>query len=68
MVRQLDLVREPFASHRWRAGSMLAQPASGGVGRTVINPANGAEVVGSVVDASAEDCARAAVHALGLDA
>ena len=51
--------RAPWRAHRWTAAPMLAAGAGGDAPRPVANPADPADVVGEVAEATAEDVAAA---------
>ena len=61
VIREIDRLRAPFAGHRWEASSITVEaPADGSAtAREIINPAVPADVVGSVTEATAADCATA---------
>ncbi|MEO0429250.1 MAG: bifunctional proline dehydrogenase/L-glutamate gamma-semialdehyde dehydrogenase PutA [Pseudomonadota bacterium] len=55
----LDAAREPWRAHIWQAGPLLGEGTSPEGGRAVTNPTRPDEVVGHVVEATAEDVSRA---------
>jgi RHH-type proline utilization regulon transcriptional repressor/proline dehydrogenase/delta 1-pyrroline-5-carboxylate dehydrogenase len=61
VIREIDRLRAPFATHRWEASSLTvnAPASSGTASREIINPAVPEDVVGSVTEATAADCAAA---------
>ncbi|WOJ97057.1 bifunctional proline dehydrogenase/L-glutamate gamma-semialdehyde dehydrogenase PutA [Congregibacter brevis] len=59
VVRELDLARDPFLKHRWRADPILAKDNGGTESqahRVIANPSNPEDAVGACVDASLSDC------------
>ncbi|MDJ0609203.1 MAG: bifunctional proline dehydrogenase/L-glutamate gamma-semialdehyde dehydrogenase PutA [Kiloniellales bacterium] len=54
-VAALDAARAPFRDHTWQAGPMIAGPVAGATPRNLANPAQPAELVGRVTEASAAD-------------
>jgi len=63
VVAEIDLLREPLADRLWQAEPALALAAQGGRRRQIFNPADPAQPVGTVVEATASDCVRAAQSA-----
>jgi RHH-type proline utilization regulon transcriptional repressor/proline dehydrogenase/delta 1-pyrroline-5-carboxylate dehydrogenase len=61
VVRELDLARDRFAAQQWQAEPMIAAQGATGAGprREIVNPAKTDDRVGTVIEASAEDCERA---------
>ncbi|MEM9632212.1 MAG: bifunctional proline dehydrogenase/L-glutamate gamma-semialdehyde dehydrogenase PutA [Pseudomonadota bacterium] len=51
----IEAARIPFQGHKWHAQPMIAGPVNSTEIRPVINPANPADEVGSVIQASPED-------------
>lgn len=63
VVRQIDLARDRFIKHSWQAQPLVANSFNGEVPRPIHNPARRDEIVGTVVDATENDCVVAASHA-----
>lgn len=63
VVRQFDQARDRFLKHTWQAQPLLAGSFSGEAPRPIHNPARPAEIVGTAIDATQNDCATAASHA-----
>jgi len=59
IVRDLERLRAPFATHHWDARSLIAAPLHGGESRDIVNPAQPGDIVGRVTEADAQDCAAA---------
>ncbi len=62
-VRQLYLARERFLQVEWRAEPMTVAVATGQQSRELYNPALSGDRIGTVVEASIEDCRNAALNA-----
>ncbi len=58
-VGEIDAGRERFRNHVWSAGPMIDGAVEGGASREVRNPANPADMVGSVQDAAPADVEKA---------
>jgi RHH-type proline utilization regulon transcriptional repressor/proline dehydrogenase/delta 1-pyrroline-5-carboxylate dehydrogenase len=58
VVRQIDHARERFIEYQWQAEPIVAGEFTGKSSRQIHNPANG-ELVGTVIEASLEDCIQA---------
>ncbi len=56
VVQELDLARDRFKTHQWSAEPLIAGEATGTAERNIANPADLGDLVGSVKDATAEDC------------
>lgn len=63
VVRQLDLARRHYLHEHWHAEPIMAGEFVGQAEREIFNPAVSGEVVGEVVEATPEDCRRAAQSA-----
>ncbi len=59
VVRQIDLARERYLDYQWHAQPLVAGEFSGRTSRQIFNPAAPADVVGSVIEATTEDCLNA---------
>ncbi|SMQ60533.1 L-proline dehydrogenase /delta-1-pyrroline-5-carboxylate dehydrogenase [Devosia lucknowensis] len=55
----VELARARYATHRWQAHSLIPGGGTAGAGRAVINPANHADTVGTVVEAGEPEVAAA---------
>ncbi|MEM6373952.1 MAG: bifunctional proline dehydrogenase/L-glutamate gamma-semialdehyde dehydrogenase PutA [Pseudomonadota bacterium] len=66
-LAQIDMARDPFATHRWSAAP-LTVTAPTGPSRDVINPADPKDIVGQVVEATEDTVARAFEDAAPWDA
>ena len=55
----MEAARGAFAEHRWQARSLGAMDGAGGQAKPVINPANHADNVGAVTEASASQVSQA---------
>jgi RHH-type proline utilization regulon transcriptional repressor/proline dehydrogenase/delta 1-pyrroline-5-carboxylate dehydrogenase len=62
-VAEIDRLRGPFKSHQWTASPTHLTNDSGRLARTVRNPADAEDVVGTVTDATAEDVTHAVERA-----
>ncbi|MCE8522515.1 bifunctional proline dehydrogenase/L-glutamate gamma-semialdehyde dehydrogenase PutA [Ruegeria pomeroyi] len=51
----IDAARDPFRTHRWQAGPLLAEEAAPQAEEAVVNPADPHDIPGSVAAASAAD-------------
>jgi len=60
VVRQIDLARERYLDYQWHAEPMVAGEFTGRPATRIYNPAVNGEVVGSVIEATREDCIAAA--------
>lgn len=54
-VAAVDVERDKFRRHQWRAGPMIVGTPTGGDPVDIINPANPSDTVGTVVQATAQD-------------
>jgi len=63
VVKNIDLARGRYLKEQWRAEPIVAGEFIGQAGRQIFNPAVRGEVVGVVVEATPEDCRRAAQRA-----
>jgi len=61
VLRDIDRLRAPFSDHRWEAVSLTVEAPSAdrATAHEIINPAVPGDVVGSVIEATPEDCATA---------
>jgi RHH-type proline utilization regulon transcriptional repressor/proline dehydrogenase/delta 1-pyrroline-5-carboxylate dehydrogenase len=59
VIRQIDLARERYFDYQWYAEPIVAGEFTGQPASEIYNPAVSGEVVGTVVDASVEDCIEA---------
>ncbi len=60
VLKQINGARETFSSLQWHAGPMMISEFTGKPPRKLVNPAKPTEIVGTVVDATADDCCKAA--------
>ncbi len=63
VVAKLEAARATFANTHWQAGPLLAVKAAGKTVVEIRNPANGAHLVGQVIEATLSDCQAALHHA-----
>lgn len=63
VVRQVELARGRYLHEQWFAEPIVAGDFIGQTSRQIFNPAVSGEVVGHVVEATSEDCRRAAESA-----
>lgn len=54
-VDEIEVARTPFKSSQWHAAPFMAVPFAGDAPKTIVNPANPNDIVGDVVQATAED-------------
>jgi RHH-type proline utilization regulon transcriptional repressor/proline dehydrogenase/delta 1-pyrroline-5-carboxylate dehydrogenase len=59
VVRQIDFARERYFDYRWYAKPIMADEFIGQPAKEIYNPAVSGEIVGSVIEASVEDCINA---------
>ncbi|MFT6435064.1 MAG: RHH-type proline utilization regulon transcriptional repressor/proline dehydrogenase [Candidatus Azotimanducaceae bacterium] len=59
VVRQIDLAREHYIDYQWHAEPIVAGEFIGKPSKQVYNPAVSADVVGTVIEATCEDCSQA---------
>ncbi|MEB8388251.1 bifunctional proline dehydrogenase/L-glutamate gamma-semialdehyde dehydrogenase PutA [Rhodobacteraceae bacterium KMM 6894] len=64
----IDAARAPFATHTWTAAPLLAGKVQPNAAENVINPADPADIPGTVATASAADVETALSHAAPWDA
>ena len=57
-LAQIDAARAPFAAHRWASAPLTVTPVTG-ASRTVLNPAEPDDVVGTVIPATPDSVAHA---------
>ena len=54
-VEDIETARAPFKSNQWKATPLMAAPFAGDAPKTVVNPANPADIIGEIVQATAQD-------------
>ena len=61
VLREIDTAFQEFGNRQWQAMPLIAETQSGGsiVAQQILNPADHRDVVGSVIEASADDIAHA---------
>jgi len=59
VVKDLNAARDIFATQQWRAAPLMISKFTGRPARELINPARPTDTVGTVVDATADDCHKA---------
>jgi RHH-type proline utilization regulon transcriptional repressor/proline dehydrogenase/delta 1-pyrroline-5-carboxylate dehydrogenase len=63
VVKQIDVARERFLHDQWHAEPMVAGNFTGKKSRKVYNPSVPKELIGTVIDATKEDCEAAIENA-----
>jgi RHH-type proline utilization regulon transcriptional repressor/proline dehydrogenase/delta 1-pyrroline-5-carboxylate dehydrogenase len=63
VVKQVDLARERYLDYQWHAEPIVAGEFTGEKPRHIYNPSITDEIVGTVIDATVNDCCEAATRA-----